>query len=163
MWKLRPSLTLSANSTYLLDYNFQQLFLHSFQLRSVKHIFYTYLCMFVIVSFRCSLKSYFLLVVLLVMSMSRKSSECLSLSDSPEYFNGGSCFFSMSKPYLHETSFENVMAVIYKASEPLWDNFVTQGFHYFLTFYFLQITFWQHYHKWKSDKSTVLKQEKIFI
>ena len=82
--------------------------------------------MFVIVSFRCSLKSYFLLVVLLVMSMSRKSSKCLSLSDSPEYFNGGSCLFSMPKPYLHETSFENVMAVIYKVSEPLWDNFVTQ-------------------------------------
>ena len=107
----------------------------------MKHIFYTYLRMFVIASFLCSLKLYFLLVVLLVMLMSRKFSEYLSPSDSPEHFNGGSCLFSMSKPYLRETSFENVMAVIYKVSEPLWDNFVTQGFHYFLTFYFLQITF----------------------
>ena len=35
------------------------------------------ICIFVIASFRCTLNSYFLLVVLLVMLISRKCSECL--------------------------------------------------------------------------------------
>ena len=64
------------------------------------------MCMFVIAFFQCTLNSYFLLVVLLVMLISRKFSECLWSSNSTVYFIAGSCLFP--KTYMHETSLENV-------------------------------------------------------
>ena len=55
------------------------------------------ICMFVIAYFRCTLNSFFLLVALLVMLMSRKFSECLWSSNSTVYFIAGFCLFSISK------------------------------------------------------------------
>ena len=42
------------------------------------------ICMFAILSFRCTLNSYFLSVIFLVMLISRKFSECLSSTDSAD-------------------------------------------------------------------------------
>ena len=65
--------------------------------------------MFVIASFQCTLNLYFLLVVLLVMLMSKKSSECFWSSNSTVYFIAGSCLCSISKKnYLRVISLENV-------------------------------------------------------
>ena len=62
------------------------------------------------------------------------------------------------------TSLENVsLVVIYKMSEYVRENFLIQGMSDCLTVPFLQITFWQHYHKWKSNKCTVLKLAKIIF
>ena len=48
-------------------------------------------------SFRCTLNLYFLQIVLLVMLMSRKFSECLWSSNSTTYFIAGSCLFRISE------------------------------------------------------------------
>ena len=55
------------------------------------------MCMFVIAYFRCTLNSYFLLVVLSVMLMSRKFNKFLWPSNSTLYFTAGSCLFSICK------------------------------------------------------------------
>ena len=83
------------------------------------------MCMFVIAFFQCTLNSYFLLVVLLVMLISRKFSECLWSSNSTVYFIAGSCLFHIFKKLsVCDLSWKRVMAVIYKASERFWGNFV---------------------------------------
>ena len=53
--------------------------------------------MFVIASFRFTLNSHFLLVVLLAMIMSGKFIEYLRSSNPTVYFIAGSCLFSISK------------------------------------------------------------------
>ena len=75
---------------------------------------------------------------MLVMLMYRKLSKCFWSSNSTVYFIAWSCLFSISK---NISVFKHV-AVIYKASECFWDNFVIQDFRYCLTFSFMQITFW---------------------
>ena len=94
------------------------------------------ICMFGIVYFRFTLDSYFLLVVLLVLLMSRKFSECLWSSNSTIDFIAGSCLSSICVRPLLKTC----VAVICKASERFRGNFAIQGFHYYLIFEYMPIS-----------------------
>ena len=83
-------------------------------------------------------------------NMPRKFGECLWPSNSTVYFIAGSCLFNIlgNVPDWHLQSIWMFLRHFCNSRLPLLPSIYT--------FYFLQITFRKHDHKWKSNRPTIV-------